>query len=461
MHVHILGICGSFMGGIAAIAKSLGHTVTGSDSNVYPPMSTQLENLGIALTSGFDTKQFDPVPDVVVIGNAMSRGNPAVEYVLDRNLPYTSGPQWLLDNLLTERWVIAASGTHGKTSTASMIAWVLEDIGLEPGFLIGGVPENFGISARIGKSPFFIIEADEYDSAFFDKRSKFIHYAPRTLVMNNLEFDHADIFADLAAIQTQFHHLIRTVPNNGLIIYPDNEPALDAVIDRGCWTPTEKTNIEKNGSDTTWQAELTSTDGTSFNVWHAGKCAGEVVWSQSGKHNTYNAIAAIAAARNVGVTPAIAIAALNEFKGVKRRMERLGEVGRITLYDDFAHHPTAIQTTLEGLRAQVGGDQIIALIEPRSNTMRMGIHKKQLSHSCNAADLALWYKPSDVDWDLSSVIKNSSTDSMLCQSIDDMINVTLSNLNPNQNTHIVTMSNGGFSGIQQQLLNQIKTRLSS
>ncbi|PRO73519.1 UDP-N-acetylmuramate:L-alanyl-gamma-D-glutamyl-meso-diaminopimelate ligase [Alteromonas alba] len=443
MHVHILGICGSFMGGIAAIAKSLGHTVTGSDRNVYPPMSTQLEALGITLTEGYDPAQFEPVPDMVIIGNAMSRGNPAVEYVLDRNLPYTSGPQWLLDNLLTDRWVIGLSGTHGKTTTSSMVAWILEYAGLEPGFLIGGIPQNFGISARVGKSPFFVIEADEYDSAFFDKRSKFVHYRPRTLVMNNLEFDHADIFADLAAIQTQFHHLVRTVPATGLVLSPDSDDNLAAVLDKGCWS--EQQYLGRH-----WHAELINADGSAFNVFYQDEQVGTVNWSLLGQHNVDNALMAIAAAHHAGVTLPEAIAALSEFVNVKRRMEVRGCVKDITVYDDFAHHPTAIKTTLDGLRKKVGDARIIGVLEPRSNTMKMGIHKDVLVDSWQEADEVLLFEPDNLGWSMAQLAKHSRTPTQVFRSVDAIIHQLATMLQPGD--HVLIMSNGGFGGIHNKLL---------
>ena len=362
MHIHILGICGTFMGGIAVLAKQQGHKVTGSDLNVYPPMSTQLEEQGIELVQGYDPSQLDPAPDMVVIGNAMSRGNPCVEYVLDRNLPYTSGPEWLRDNVLQQRWVIGVAGTHGKTTTASMVAWILEHAGLEPGFLIGGVPGNFPFSARLGKAPFFVIEADEYDCAFFDKRSKFVHYRPRTLIMNNLEYDHADIFPDLASIQRQFHHLVRTVPSNGRILMPAHDPALAEVRTMGCWSEVEL--VEGDGAN--WQAKLLKEDGSAFVVLLNGDVQGEVHWSGLGRHSVHNGLMAIAAARHAGVRTADGIAALSEFVMPKRRMELRGEVAGIKVYDDFAHHPTAIATTIAGLRANVGTARILAVLEPRS-----------------------------------------------------------------------------------------------
>jgi UDP-N-acetylmuramate: L-alanyl-gamma-D-glutamyl-meso-diaminopimelate ligase len=453
MHVHILGICGSFMGGIAAIAKSLGHTVTGSDTNVYPPMSTQLEKLGIELTAGFGTEQFDPAPDMVIIGNAMSRGNPAVEYVLDRNLPYTSGPQWLLDNLLTERWVLAASGTHGKTTTSSMIAWILEDVGLKPGFLIGGVPENFGVSARVGDSPFFVIEADEYDSAFFDKRSKFVHYRPRTLVMNNLEFDHADIFENLDAIKKQFHHLVRCVPSNGLIVSPFEDTNLDDVLQKGCWSEVQSVG-QTDASD--WRAELIEADGSEFNVFQKELLVGTVKWDLIGDHNISNAMMAIAAAHHAGVQTVDAINALSRFKNVKRRMETKGTVAKITVYDDFAHHPTAIQTTLAGLRKKVGDAKIIAILEPRSNTMKMGVHKETLANSWQQANQVYLFEPTNVDWSMQELVETSIAPVHLYQDTDSIVESVVEQAEPGD--QILVMSNGGFNGIHQSLLDALATK---
>jgi len=458
MHIHILGICGTFMGSLAQLAKAMGHRVTGSDAQVYPPMSTQLEQAGIELIEGYHPEQLKPAPDLVVIGNAMSRGNPVVEALLNQTIPYTSGPQWLCEHLLQDKWVLAVAGTHGKTTTASMLTWVLEFANMEPGYLIGGVPKNFETSARLGTSPFFVVEADEYDSAFFDKRSKFVHYRPRTLVLNNLEFDHADIFKDLAAIQTQFHHLIRTVPSNGLIIKPDNEPALDEVLEMGCWTPTVQTSVISTEATQTrsvegWQARLIDEDGSQFELMFDGVSAGVVHWQQTGLHNVRNAMAAAAAARNVGVTPEIAVQALSEFGGVKRRMECLGEVGGVHVYDDFAHHPTAIETTLQGLRAKVGHKKIVAIIEPRSNTMRMGIHKSQLAQVTAEADVVLWHQPESVDWSLQSVIDESQNEAELLASVDDLIDRCVTACD--QQTHVVIMSNGGFGGIHQKLLDRL------
>ncbi|QGX60342.1 UDP-N-acetylmuramate:L-alanyl-gamma-D-glutamyl-meso-diaminopimelate ligase [Alteromonas mediterranea] len=449
MHVHILGICGSFMGGIAAIAKSLGHKVTGSDKNVYPPMSTQLEALGIELTEGYCESQFDPAPDMVVIGNAMSRGNPAVEYVLNRNLPYTSGPQWLLDNLLKDRWVIGLSGTHGKTTTSSMVAWILEHAGLNPGYLIGGVPENFGVSARVGDSPFFVIEADEYDSAFFDKRSKFVHYRPKTLVINNLEFDHADIFADLAAIQTQFHHLVRMVPENGLILTPNNTPSIEDMLKRGCWSSRQSLGKE-------WNAELLNKDGSEFNVLHNGVIVGTVNWSLVGQHNVDNGLMAIAAAHHAGVTLTDAIDALSLFKNVKRRMEVKGEVNGITLYDDFAHHPTAIATTLDGLRKKVGNARILAVLEPRSNTMKMGIHKDTLANSWQKADEVYLYEPEGMDWSLVDSAAHSNAPTQCFKDVEKIVQGVCNVAQPGD--HILVMSNGGFEGIHGRILDALASK---
>ena len=437
------------MGGIAAIAKSLGHKVTGSDKNVYPPMSTQLEALGIELTEGYCESQFDPAPDMVVIGNAMSRGNPAVEYVLNRNLPYTSGPQWLLDNLLKDRWVIGLSGTHGKTTTSSMVAWILEHAGLNPGYLIGGVPENFGVSARVGESPFFVIEADEYDSAFFDKRSKFVHYRPKTLVINNLEFDHADIFADLGAIQTQFHHLVRMVPENGLILTPNNTAAIEEMLKKGCWSSRQSLGKE-------WHAELLKKDGSEFNVLHNGVIAGTVTWALVGQHNVDNALMAIAAAHHAGVTLPDTIEALSFFKNVKRRMEVKGEVNNITLYDDFAHHPTAIATTLDGLRKKVGNARILAVLEPRSNTMKMGVHKDTLANSWQKADEVYLYEPEGMDWSLVESVAHSNAPAHCFKDVEKIVQGVCNVAQPGD--HILVMSNGGFEGIHGRILDALKMK---
>ncbi|MCK5191438.1 MAG: UDP-N-acetylmuramate:L-alanyl-gamma-D-glutamyl-meso-diaminopimelate ligase, partial [Methylococcales bacterium] len=361
MHIHILGICGTFMGGLALIARELGYKVSGSDQNVYPPMSTQLEQQGIQLMNGYKAENLECKPDLVVIGNAMSRGNEEVEAVLNQGIKYISGPQWLSEHVLQDKWVLAVAGTHGKTTSSSMLAWILEYQGFNPGFLIGGIPLNFGLSARLGESDFFVIEADEYDSAFFDKRSKFVHYRPRTAILNNLEFDHADIFDDLDAIKKQFHHLVRTIPGDGLIITPESEKNIADVLQMGYWTPVAKTAID---SDAQWQAQLINKDGSQFKILFEGEEQGIVDWSLTGEHNVYNAISAIVAAKHIGILPANAISALKQFKNVKRRMEVIARIGDVTLYDDFAHHPTAIKTTLDGLRKQVDNEKIIAIVEP-------------------------------------------------------------------------------------------------
>jgi len=463
-HIHILGICGTFMGGIAVLAKQLGYKVTGSDANVYPPMSTQLEEQGIELIEGYDPSQLDPAPDMVIVGNAMSRGNPCVEYMLNRKLAYTSGPQWLSEHLLQHRYVIAASGTHGKTTTAAMVAWILEYAGLEPGFLIGGVPQNFTESARLGGGYFFVIEADEYDTAFFDKRSKFVHYQPNTLIMNNLEYDHADIFPDLAAIQRQFHHVVRTVPSNGLILMPDNVPALDEVKAQGCWTPVQSLGSEL---DSHWQAKKLCKDASQFEVYCKGELAGVVKWNLIGEHNLQNGMMAIAAAHYAGVELSQAITGLGEFKTPKRRMEIKGEVQGIRVYDDFAHHPTAISTTLAGLRAAVGNEPIIAVLEPRSNTMRMGTHQQALAQSLTLADDVLLYQPEGLDWNLepvadelcdgTGVSDGSSTKNydkaVIHQQIDSLIGEISKRAHAQDGPcHVLIMSNGGFAGIHDKLL---------
>ncbi|CAE6956478.1 UDP-N-acetylmuramate:L-alanyl-gamma-D-glutamyl-meso-diaminopimelate ligase [Pseudomonas sp. BMW13] len=445
MHIHVLGICGTFMGSLAVLAKELGHRVTGSDANVYPPMSTQLEAQGIELLQGYDPAHLQPAPDLVVVGNAMSRGNPAVEYVLNQGLPYVSGPQWLADHVLQGRWVLAVAGTHGKTSSSSMLAWVLEHAGMSPGFLIGGVPQNFGISARLGGTPFFVVEADEYDSAFFDKRSKFVHYRPRTAILNNLEFDHADIFPDLAAIERQFHHLVRTVPGEGLVIHPASETALARVIEMGCWTPVQTT-----GDGGQWQARLLAADGSRFEVSFEGKVEGTVEWNLTGQHNVANALAVLAAARHVGVVPALGIEALGRFVNAKRRMEKVAEVNGITVFDDFAHHPTAIATTLDGLRKRVGDDtQVIAVIEPRSNSMKLGAHRDGLAESAVQADAVFWYAPANLGWDLAATVAGASNPTRVCDSLEAIIDGVKALARPG--TQVVIMSNGGFGGLHGKL----------
>lgn len=445
MHIHILGICGTFMGGAAVLARQLGHKVTGCDANVYPPMSTLLESQGIEIIQGFDPSQLDPAPDLVVIGNAMSRGNPCVEYVLNNNLRYTSGPQWLQEFLLHDRWVLAVSGTHGKTTTSSMLAWILEDCGYKPGFLVGGVLGNFGISARLGESMFFVVEADEYDSAFFDKRSKFVHYHPRTLVMNNLEFDHADIFDDLEAIKRQFHHLVRTVPGNGRIFAPKQGGALQDVLERGCWSETEF-----SGEQGDWQAEKISIDGSQFKVLFQGEQVGIVSWDLVGDHNVDNALMAIAAARHVGVTPDLACESLAKFINTKRRLELKGEVNGITVYDDFAHHPTAIELTLGGLRNKVGESKIIAVLEPRSATMKRGVHKDTLAASLQKADQVFLYQPDSINWSVEEIAAQCPQPAQTSNNVDELVEQIVANASSGD--QILVMSNGGFEGIHNKLL---------
>ena len=455
MHIHILGICGTFMGGIAVMAQAAGHKVTGCDANVYPPMSTQLEAQGITLIEGFAPEQTALAPDIYVIGNVVTRGNPLMEEILNRGLPYVSGPQWLAENVLHDKWVLAVAGTHGKTTTSSMLAWLLEYAGLAPGFLIGGVPQNFGISARLpGKpaqdtastSPFFVIEADEYDTAFFDKRSKFVHYRPRTALLNNLEFDHADIFADLAAIETQFHHLVRTVPGQGLVIANDREAALQRVIARGCWTP-----VEWFGDTSGWQTANVQDD-DSFDVVYAGKTQGRVQWELLGEHNRMNALAAIAAARHVGVPAAQSIAALAEFHNVKRRMEIRGVANGVTVYDDFAHHPTAIATTVAGLRAKVGDARILAVLEPRSNTMKLGVMKEALPGSLAATDHVFCYG-ANLGWDAAGALAPMRSRAAVYDDLSTLVEAVAKLSRPGD--HILVMSNGGFGGVHQQLLDRL------
>jgi UDP-N-acetylmuramate: L-alanyl-gamma-D-glutamyl-meso-diaminopimelate ligase len=441
-HIHILGICGTFMGGIAAIAKQSGYRVTGCDANVYPPMSTQLEAQGIELIEGFGIEQLELKPDVFVIGNVVSRGNALMEEILNRGLPYVSGPQWLADTLLRDKWVLGVAGTHGKTTTTSMLAWILEHAGLNPGFLIGGVPQNFGISARITESPFFVIEADEYDTAFFDKRSKFVHYRPRTAILNNLEFDHADIFADLAAIETQFHHLVRTVPGNGLVVSNGREESLTRVIQRGCWTP-----VEKFGLDDGWNID--ANEQVSLN----GKSQGKLQWDLMGEHNRMNALAALAAARHAGVPVAQGLAALSEFKNVKRRMEVRGTVNGITVYDDFAHHPTAIDTTVAGLRRKAGKARILAVLEPRSNTMKLGVMKDALPGSLKDADLTFCYA-GNLGWDARGALAPLGDKAVVKDDLNELIEAIASVAKSGD--QILVMSNGGFGGIHEKLLKRLQ-----
>jgi len=442
MHIHILGICGTFMGGIAAIAKQAGHAVSGCDTGVYPPMSTQLEAQGIDLIEGWDPQQLDLAPDLFVIGNVVSRGNALVEAILERNLAYVSGPQWLYENVLRDKWVLAVAGTHGKTTTSAMLAWVLEHAGLEPGFLIGGVPVNFGVSARIGASPFFVIEADEYDTAFFDKRSKFVHYHPRTAILNNLEYDHADIFPDLAAIETQFHHLVRTIPGNGLIVANGREDSLGRVLARGCWTPVEAFGVEAG-----WSAQAAAD--ASFEVSLGGRAQGVVRWDLLGEHNRDNALATLAAARHAGVQIAAGIQALGQFRNVKRRLEVRGSVNGITVYDDFAHHPTAIETTLAGLRSKVGVSRILAVLEPRSYTMKLGVMKDSLAPSLRGADLVFCYT-GGIGWDAAGALAPLGTKASCYDDLGKLVQAIVASTRPGD--HVLVMSNGGFGGIHASLL---------
>ncbi|MBI3937228.1 MAG: UDP-N-acetylmuramate:L-alanyl-gamma-D-glutamyl-meso-diaminopimelate ligase [Betaproteobacteria bacterium] len=485
MHIHILGICGTFMGGIALIARQAGHTVTGCDANVYPPMSTQLAAQGIELIEGYAPDQIALKPDLYVIGNVITRGNPLLEEILDRGLPVVSGPQWLAEHVLRGKWVLAVAGTHGKTTASAMLAWVLEDAGLAPGFLIGGVPENFGVSARLTASPFFVIEADEYDTAFFDKRSKFVHYRARTVVLNNLEFDHADIFPDLAAIETQFHHFVRTVPAHGLIIANGRDASLERVLKRGCWTPVERFAVDDG-----WQAQAES--GGRFRVSFRGEPQGEVAWDLLGEHNRLNALAAIAAARHAGVPASAATDALARFRNVKRRMEIRGVANGVTVYDDFAHHPTAIEATLSALRSKVNGGRppaavrhahasaagaflvsgaastsrgaepatssggrIVAVVEPRSNTMKLGVMKEALAASLALADRVFCYS-AGLKWDVTAAMRPLGEKVTVCDDFERLLAEVAAAARPGD--HVLVMSNGGFGGIHEKLLARLAGR---
>ncbi|WP_350561750.1 UDP-N-acetylmuramate:L-alanyl-gamma-D-glutamyl-meso-diaminopimelate ligase [Psychrobacter sp. CAL346-MNA-CIBAN-0220] len=507
MHIHILGICGTFMGSLALLARALGHTVTGSDSNVYPPMSTQLEHAGVTIQEGYLVQHLQPTPDLVVVGNAMKRGMPVVEYMLDQGLPYTSGPQFLSEQVLQSRHVLAVAGTHGKTTTTTMLAWILHYAGIDAGFLIGGVPlvntsdehlkQIFSHSSYLGAdktesdmagsliSGYFVIEADEYDSAFFDKRSKFVHYRPRTAILNNLEFDHADIFADLDAIQTQFHHMVRMIPSTGKIIMPAATISLEDTLAKGVWTPiwrtavtdtqlaqqhsisdqssNEKEGIKKtNSSD--WQAELITEDGGQFKVRfnedtdanNSTEATATVDWSMSGIHNVNNALVAVAAAYNIGVTVDIACAALSTFAGIKRRMELIGDVNDILVFDDFAHHPTAITTTLDGAKKKLAGRRLWAIIEPRSNTMKMGVHQDSLAQSAALADYTLWYEPAGLEWGLKEVIDraNATNSHIGNQKVIPSVDAIIEHISTHAQAGdaIIIMSNGGFEGIHERLL---------
>jgi len=445
--IHILGIAGTFMGGVAALARELGHAVEGSDQAIYPPMSTQLENLGIALAQGYTAANISDGCDQVVVGNALSRGNPAVEWVLDQGLRYTSGAQWLAEHVLPGRDTLAVAGTHGKTTTTTILTWLLEAAGRSPGFLIGGVAEDFGVSARLGKGREFVVEADEYDTAFFDKRSKFVHYRPKIAILNNLEYDHADIFPDVAAIQRQFHHLVRTVPGNGRLIVNGEDARLAEVLAMGCWTP-----VERFGLDPTleWSARLLAADGSRFAVLHRGSEIGTVEWPLLGRHNVLNGLAALAAVHAVGVDPASVMPALREFRSVKRRLEVLGEQAGITVYDDFAHHPTAIATTLEGLRARVGDARIVVAMEPRSNSMRMGAHAQALAPSLAAADAVVFLHRPELAWDAAPILAGVRGQAQVVADADALVAALRGQVHAGD--HVVFMSNGGFDGAPRRFL---------
>jgi UDP-N-acetylmuramate: L-alanyl-gamma-D-glutamyl-meso-diaminopimelate ligase len=454
MHVHILGICGTFMGGIAALARAAGHRVTGSDQNVYPPMSDQLQALGIELIQGYDPAQLSLKPDVVVVGNVMSRGNPLIEALLESGIPYTSGPEWLSRHLLADRWTLAVAGTHGKTTTSSILAWILEYAGLNPGFLIGGVPGNFDVTARAGGGKYFVVEADEYDTAFFDKRAKFVHYRPRTAVLNNLEHDHADIYPDVAAIQWQFHQLLRMVPRNGLVVANAGDPNVMHVIDMGCWTPVERFASGAQG-DTAWYVAVEpGGDYSSFAIMEGDRKMAEVRWPLLGRHNGENALAAVLAARHAGVELQTAVDALREFKGVRRRMEVRGVVNGITVYDDFAHHPTAVATTIDGLRRRIGKARLFAVLEPRSNTMKLGSHQEAIAGSLSEADRVWLYQGSAVKWDVAGAVTSLGDRARVLNDIDAL--VTELRDASRDGDHVLIMSNGGFEGIHLKLLASLR-----
>lgn len=456
MHVHILGICGTFMGGIAALARAAGHRVTGSDQGVYPPMSLQLEALGIDLVEGYDPEQLKLNPDIVVVGNVMSRGNPLVEALLDSGIPYTSGPEWLARHVLANRWVLAVAGTHGKTTTSSVLTWILEYAGLDPGFLIGGVPANFNATARLGSGVHFVVEADEYDTAFFDKRAKFVHYRPRTAVLNNLEHDHADIYPDVAAIQWQFHQLIRMVPRNGLLVANAGEANVTRTLEMGCWTPVERFAADATTADAWSIVTEPGSDYSRFIVLQGGEPRAEVNWSMPGRHNAENALAAILAARHAGVPLEQSVLALREFAGVKRRMEVSGVAGGVTVYDDFAHHPTAVTTTIDGLRRRIGAARLIAVLEPRSNTMKLGTHRDALAQSLSGADVVWMYQGPSVQWDVTGAVAPLGNKARVARDLDELIAALVQEAGPGD--HILIMSNGGFGGIHGKLLAALEQR---
>lgn len=446
MNVHILGVCGTFMGGLALLAREIGHDVEGTDANTYPPMRTQLQRAGITLHDGYTPAVFDRRPDLVVIGNALSRGNPCVEYVLDSGLPYVSGPQWLREEVLVPRHVLAVAGTHGKSTTSAMLAWILEHAGERPGFLIGAVPGNFGVSARLGDGTHFVVEADEYDCAFFDKRAKFLHYRPRTLIINNIEFDHADIYADLAAIRREFHHLVRTIPRSGRIIANGADAEIARVLDAGCWTPVDRFGP----GEMQWRITDPAGDFSAFRIHGPGGADVGIHWDLLGAHNASNAAAALAAAAAVGIPAPAAADALSRFAGVQRRLQRLGVPGGVAVYDDFAHHPTAISATVGALRSHVGSARIIAVMEPRSNTMKLGVHAAELARSFDAADLALILRPPGLSWDLDRALAASRTPCAIMDRVEDIVTQLVRDCRAGD--HVLIMSNGGFEGIHARLL---------
>ncbi len=453
MHIHILGICGTFMGGVAALARAAGHEVTGSDVNVYPPMSTQLKDLGVDIMEGYSPQHLDRVPDYVVVGNAMSRGNPAVEAMLDRRIPYCSGPQWLAEHVLHKRQVMAVSGTHGKTTTASILAWILEDAGLKPGFLIGGIPVNFDVSARFGESDYFVVEADEYDTAFFDKRAKFVHYRPQTLIINNLEFDHADIYADIYDIYWQFHQLMRTLPSNGRVILNAHDQNIAKMLEQGCWTPVENFGL---GDDSDWRASFTDAGQRRIRMADGDGRSAEVAWKLGGTYNLENALAAVAAAKSAGISLTQAMVALSRFDGVKRRMERTATVADVAIYDDFAHHPTAIRRTIAGLKKRFPGQRIVIALEPRSNTMKMGVHKATLSESLQEADLIFVYRPDELAADFDASLSHLGKRLQSFGDYDELLVSLESKLLAGD--QIVFMSNGSFGATRQKLTMALQKR---
>jgi len=445
--IHILGICGTFMGGLALIARELGHEVSGSDQNIYPPMSDSLRAAKIEVQEGYDPTHLRPLPDLLIVGNAISRGNPALEFALNKNLPYISGPQWLAENVLQKRHVMAVSGTHGKTTVSSILAWILTQAGLQPGFLIGGAPLNFPVTASLGKSPFFVIEADEYDTAFYDKRSKFIHYRPRTLIINNLEYDHADIFNDLEAIKKQFQFLLRTIPSGGMVIYPQDDPEISDVLMRGCWATTQAIGA----ANSVWHARNKNADGSCFELWHRDQKLGLVKWSLLGDHNIHNALAAAAAAHEVGVTSDAVISGLKSFKGVKRRLEIKGNINGVTVYDDFAHHPTAISATLSALRPKAGDKKIIAVLQFGSNTMSSGMYRENLAQSLRLADKIILLRPEK--WDITALLRDLGSKAIAFDKVEGIIEHLSTVAKPDD--HILIMSNKGFEGIHQRLLKKL------